>query len=77
MIVDKPQIPINIPFYGRMYETGLYGSKQKGFRMHLHATHYEIYVLKYLLVWKKTWAKSGNIRNILFKVQSQILLVNF
>ena len=36
----------------------------EGFRV--QATHYEIYVSKYLLVWKKTRAKSGNIQNNVF-----------
>jgi hypothetical protein len=36
----------------------------KGTRV--HATEYEIYVTKYLLVWKKTRAESGNIRNNVF-----------
>ena len=39
-------------------------SKQEGIRV--HATHYEIYVSKYLLVWKKTRANSGNIWNNVF-----------
>ena len=39
-------------------------SKKKLIRV--HATHYEIYVSKYLLFWKKTQAKSGNIRNDVF-----------
>ena len=32
----------------------------------VHATEYEIYVTKYLLVWKKTRAASVNIRNNVF-----------
>ena len=32
----------------------------------VHATEYEICVTKYLLVWKKTQAASGNIRNNVF-----------
>ena len=39
-------------------------SKKKLIRV--YATEYEIYVTKYLLVWKKTQVASGNIRNNVF-----------
>ena len=44
--------------------TGRGGWKLMGTRV--HATEYEIYVTKYLLVCKKTRANSGNIRNNVF-----------